>query len=213
MEEWINLNDIEYFEGYDYSISNQSRVKNSKGVILTPTSRNKNCRYLRVFLTNSQTRKRKSFAVHRLVMMVFNWVDNHVNMTVNHKDENPSNNKLSNLEWMTSGDNIRYSQANISSYGDVKEICSRSLELKIQGMSLNETAKILGIPTGTLYYILSKNNHEHLFKRKRIDVSEVSKLIVYGYDGKKIAQMLNISPSSVSNVRKLIKRDRINDTI
>ena len=34
-----------------------------------------------------------------------------------------------------------------------------------------------------------------------------------GYRGKKIAEMLSISESSVSNVRKLMKRDRIDDSI
>lgn len=214
MEEmWKCLGDIEGFDGYQYFISNKGRVKNDKGCLLTPTPRNKNCKYLRVSLTNKIKGKRKSFSVHRLVMIAFEYITNHEDMTVNHKDENPSNNKYENLEWMTSGENVRYSQANISYYGNVDDICSMASNCKSVGLSLNQTAEKLNIPTGTLYHILHKNNHQHLFKRKKLDVDRISNLLDNGYRGKKIAEMLSISESSVSNVRKLMKRDRIDESI
>lgn len=53
--------------------------------------------------------KSKSKRVHRLVMEVFCPIDNMDEMTVNHINEDTSDNRLENLEWMTLEDNIVYS--------------------------------------------------------------------------------------------------------
>ena len=51
---------------------------------------------------------RKNWVVHRLVANAF--IPNPENLeTVNHIDENKMNNNVNNLEWMSRGDNIRYS--------------------------------------------------------------------------------------------------------
>lgn len=63
--------------------------------------------YLRVSLFNLM-KKKKRFSVHRLVAL--NFIPNPDNKPeVNHKDENPSNNHVDNLEWFTSRENIEYS--------------------------------------------------------------------------------------------------------
>ena len=62
--------------------------------------------YLKVILMKDG--KRKSFFVHRLVLMTFNPVDNMESFQVNHKDENKENNYLYNLEWLNCKDNINY---------------------------------------------------------------------------------------------------------
>lgn len=51
----------------------------------------------------------KSFAVHRIVALAF--MGEPENMTVNHKNEIKTDNRLSNLEYMTKADNKRYSSA------------------------------------------------------------------------------------------------------
>ena len=53
----------------------------------------------------------KNLYVHRLVLLAFNPNVDSDNLTVNHKDENKKNNNIENLEWLTRGDNTRYSQA------------------------------------------------------------------------------------------------------
>lgn len=52
--------------------------------------------------------KKKTFRVHRLVMMAFNPQENSDSLEVNHIDGNKKNNHLSNLEWCTSRENQKH---------------------------------------------------------------------------------------------------------
>ena len=52
---------------------------------------------------------KNGYFVHRLIMMAFNPIENDELCIVNHKDKNPLNNKLENLEWLTQLENMRYS--------------------------------------------------------------------------------------------------------
>ena len=65
--------------------------------------------YLRVKLYKYNVGKR--FFVHRLVLLAFCPNENSDKLTVNHKDEDKTNNNLENLEWMTLKENIVYSKA------------------------------------------------------------------------------------------------------
>ena len=52
--------------------------------------------------------KIQDYLVHRLIAITF--LDNPDNLpTVNHKDGNPKNNCLANLEWMSQGENNKHS--------------------------------------------------------------------------------------------------------
>ena len=48
---------------------------------------------------------KRTFRVHRLVMMAFNPVENMNELEVNHIDGNKKNNKIENLEWCTASEN------------------------------------------------------------------------------------------------------------
>ena len=54
----------------------------------------------------------KILLIHRLVMMAFDPIPNHMDYEVNHKDGNKSNNMYTNLEWSTRLDNIRHAWEN-----------------------------------------------------------------------------------------------------
>lgn len=109
--------DIDGFEGR-YQISSLGKVKRSKRVVLSAnrfgefrkTIKEKELLgfyskgYHRVLLDN------KKYSVHRLVAEAF--IPNPDNLPiVNHKDENPSNNSVDNLEWCTVSYNLQYGSA------------------------------------------------------------------------------------------------------
>lgn len=109
--------DVKGYEGY-YQVSNMVRVKSMR-VLKTPKNGVK-CRKS-AFLSTKTTHdkqyvlvalcrdgEKKHIQVHRLVAEAF--IPNPKNLPcVNHKDENPSNNRADNLEWCTSEYNFQYS--------------------------------------------------------------------------------------------------------
>lgn len=112
-EEW---KDILGFEG-SYQISNLGRVKSLARICLVFGNKKKilkeiimvqfinRCGHKVVFLRLPGF-KRKYF-VHRLVAQSF--IENPLNKAVvNHIDCDKHNNHVTNLEWMTSGENTRY---------------------------------------------------------------------------------------------------------
>lgn len=140
MEIW---KDIVGFEGYQ--VSNMGRVRTYgktthtdyhgtrywKDRILKPKVSKRDKR-VRVCLWKDG--KEYTLTVHRLEAIAFLGEPADKSMTVNHKDGNPTNNNLENLEWLTLGDNIRYgfengqfsSQIPISINNGEESLCFRS---------------------------------------------------------------------------------------
>ena len=150
-------------KGYEnlYQISNLGNVKslgngnsnNSKERILKPGNQ-KN--YKKVIL--SKNGNSKNFTVHRLVAEAF--IPNPNNFPIiNHKDENPSNNCVDNLEWCTTAYN--------NSYGNrVKKIQEKSgqkiqcLDLRTNEItfykSIREAARLFGTGFSSIYNSIFK---------------------------------------------------------
>lgn len=105
--------DIKGYEGL-YQVSNRGEVKSlnynhtRKEKILS--SNNRGGGYLCVRLCKKG--RVKTLGIHRLVMVAF--IKNSENKrTVNHKDGNPSNNNVENLEWAT------YSENSLHAYNEL----------------------------------------------------------------------------------------------
>lgn len=103
MEEW---KDIEGYPGYQ--VSNLGRVKSlvkayRREEIILKGSPN-TTGYILVQLY-PEPRKRKSLLVHRLVMLTFQPNPVMDELEVNHKDLDTTNNRMSNLEWVTQREN------------------------------------------------------------------------------------------------------------
>lgn len=97
-EEWKAIKGFE-----TYSVSNFGRVRNNETLhILKPFPRSYQNHYLGVDLYRGGTRYAKR--VHRLVAQAF--IPNvDYKPEVNHKDCNPHNNRVGNLEWCTRKEN------------------------------------------------------------------------------------------------------------
>ena len=103
--------DIPGYEG-KYQVSNTGKVRSlnyrgtGKTKILKPSTHHRDG-YKRVVLYKND--KQYYYLVHRLVAQAF--IPNPNNYpVVNHKDENPANNAVWNLEWCTMDYNIDYSK-------------------------------------------------------------------------------------------------------
>lgn len=123
-----------------------------------------------VCVTISNNKKRKSFLVHRLVAIAF--LSFRDGREVNHKDGVKSNNKLSNLEWSTSHENMEHaSKFGLLPAGErhgmarLTEIQVREILLK-KGSSPSKLAKEYGVSRGAVRGILDGVNWvaPHSFK-------------------------------------------------
>lgn len=87
----------------DRWVSNGKGIRLAKGKVLHPTPKHHN--YLTVLLSKDGVKKRRH--VHRLVAQAF--IPNPDDLPqINHKDENPINNCVDNLEWCTAKYNNNY---------------------------------------------------------------------------------------------------------
>lgn len=78
---------------------------NRKPKLIRPRKTHKG--YCRVYMRRDSTGKREDAYIHRIVAETF--LPNPENKSqVNHKDCNPSDNALSNLEWVTHIENLNY---------------------------------------------------------------------------------------------------------
>lgn len=121
--------DILGYEGL-YKISNKGLVKSSERYVNNSKSkrivREKILKletvsggYKRVSLCKNCEIKR--FAVHRLVASHF--VENIGNKPiVNHKDRNPSNNVFSNLEWVTTRENVSHASTSNTGFTGIHKL-------------------------------------------------------------------------------------------
>lgn len=90
----------------NYEVSNLGNIRNKKsGQILNPGISGQG--YKQVSLKFDDTGKFKKQYVHRLVAMM--WLDNSENKReVNHKNLDRTDNRVENLEWLTSAENQRH---------------------------------------------------------------------------------------------------------
>jgi hypothetical protein len=82
-----------------YQVSNFGRIKDEKKIITQYLDRDRYCLINLIF-----EKKMKLFRVHRLIAKCF--IDNEYNKKqVNHKNSNPSDNQIENLEWVSASEN------------------------------------------------------------------------------------------------------------
>lgn len=94
--------------------------------------RNKGTVYTLLFVHLFKDHKSKSFLIHRLVAETF--IPNPDNKPqINHKDGNPMNNNINNLEWVNAFENMRHAQAN----GLLNQFTDKQIEARSKYGKLN----------------------------------------------------------------------------
>lgn len=140
MEIW---KDIEGYEGL-YQVSNEGNVKSLKREITYKDGRKKLIKerilkkilsdlgYYHVMLCKNGISKR--FKIHRLVANAF--IPNINNLPIiNHKDENPKNNSVENLEWCDQNYNVHY--GTMIERGREKQLNRKDLSKEIEQYTLD----------------------------------------------------------------------------
>lgn len=133
-----------------YEVSSLGRVKsykqNKEGKII---SGSKSKGYIKIdFRINNNT---VQDLVHRVVLSTFCPVDNWETLTVNHKNGNPLDNRLENLEWMTQSENTQHARRVLKSGQGVRRV--HIITLKKEELffdSATEAAQFLKVSKGTV---------------------------------------------------------------
>ena len=172
MEQW---KEIVNFEGI-YEVSSLGRVrrihKDNRSSKYKVLSQDTLRRYKKVTLFKNGIGYKKQ--VHRLVAEAF--IPNPLNLEqVNHKDENPSNNNVDNLEWCSRIYNVNYGT------GIDRQVTKRSkkvLQFDLDENIINEfnstqeASRILGISQGLISNCCNggywRNNHSKFIKCNRV---------------------------------------------
>lgn len=154
MEAWVQVSG---FEGI-YDVSDKGNVRcllNNRGTLLsvpklrsiTTDKKGYSC------ITLSKNRKKYTFFIHRLVAIGF--ICNELGLPeVNHIDEDPSNNDVSNLEWCTSQYNMEYSHS-------VSFTLINPEGIIVSGFNLRNFCKDNNLDSGNISRVLSGKQPHH----------------------------------------------------
>lgn len=130
---------------------------------------------------------RRYFLVHRIICTKFNNIENSFMYVVNHKDENKTNNRADNLEFITIEENVIYSKKHNKNKAR-KHALSDDVVISIyidicSGMSYSKIEEKYNISKSTLSNIRRKKTHKNILedfqdietKTSRSSVSEYIK--------------------------------------
>ena len=152
---WGKANEVAVLEGevwkpYESAwVSSLGRFKSSQGVV--STRKPKKSGYVNVGVNG------KSRLIHVLMAIAFGLPKRDDQDTVDHIDNNPSNNRLENLRWASRSEQIQHSYATNENRGSNAPKQSKPVEARVLGAeewvpyaSSNEAARSLGLYPGNV---------------------------------------------------------------
>lgn len=131
------------------AVSSLGRFRSTRGVVSTPKARVNG--YIEVGING------KKYSLHRLIAVAFKLPKTEEQNQVNHKDGDPSNARLGNLEWVTRSENINHSyktNANRASCAARKSKPVRARKIGAEEwqdfQNAHEAARLLGVDRGNI---------------------------------------------------------------
>ena len=130
-------------------VSSLGRFKSSRGVVFTPKPQKDG--YVQVKING------KGHQIHRLIAIAFDLPKRDDQNTVDHKDNDPSNNRLENLRWANQSEQVERSYATNEERGSNARKTSKPVEGRELGTeawvpyaSSAEAARKLGLKSGSI---------------------------------------------------------------
>lgn len=215
MEVWKQFRDTVY------SVSNLGNIRNDKTHMLLKANSTRQG-YKRITIWHKQLSY--TIAVHRMIAEVFLGNPSGNANIVNHIDGDPSNNRVSNLEWCTVSANIQHAyDTGLAKRGEesVSSILSEQevIEIKIalSSNTVRSLARRYGVSDATISHIrngdtwahvmpelnsqLSDPEKYHKYKIKATDIPEIRKAFVAGDSDTNIAKRYGVHRASIYNIR------------
>lgn len=152
--------------------------------------------------------EKRPYKVHRLVAMAFIPKPNNKNI-INHKDFNPLNNKVENLEWCTQKENVEHAVLNKRNkkyyYYDKDE----AIELFEKGIDSKIISEMLKVPRNSILNLLHNKNIKRSKSERigkyNVTPNEIRNLINKGLSNNEIWNKYNINKNYVSVLRYKMK--------
>lgn len=216
METW---KDIPSYEGL-YQVSDYGRVKSLERLVKNGKDRFylKKETILKQSMTTtgykmigfSVNKEVKYFKVHRLVMAAF---FGESELTVNHKDGNPINNHISNLEYCTQAENLEHAlntglRKSYRIYE--KEIINDYKKgMSVKGIVEKYTTCFKSVNTLLDKYGLEKRKRGTFINKYDIDLEELKDMFDNGIKNKEIANYFNTNTSLIARRKYQYKKGEI----
>lgn len=163
-EQWVELEEYP-----DYHFSSLGRIvstKKSRPVVLKPSIVNG---YYKVTLCNNGVVK--GFLVHSIIYKAFTKEDIDTSIyCIDHIDNNPFNNNISNLRKVTRSENVQYGIREQDAYSKLRKVqCFKDDVLIGEYDSCHQAAKELGLDSSSISKVcrgIYSHTHNYVFKYK-----------------------------------------------
>lgn len=124
---------------------------------------------------------RVSIKAHRLIMIIFNYIDGFENLEVNHKDGNKYNNNLTNLEWCNHSYNVQHA------YDNNLMKCGENHRFSI--LTEKQVREICEILQNSPRYVSQFSEIANMYNVNKIAILEIA----YGYTWTQVSREYNIN--------------------
>jgi len=154
----------QFYEGRYVANSDGTIYSNVTKRVLRPAKNSAG--YLCVGLYDgSKPKRQKMFLVHRLIAEVFLGKSD---LCVNHKNGNKMDNRIENLEWVTTSENNKHSREVLGNrfvgqkHGRAKLTNENVLDIRKSLLPASDLAKVYGVSWKTIKYIQTRRTWKHL---------------------------------------------------